>query len=104
MRRAAAAKTLSVREKRGGAGGGSLSPWTRIWVAVSGDGSVALIVRGRRRIVLAVLVLVRRSLVSGGVEREGRRRDLSGPDPDRSRGLAALLVPGLQLVGPGRHA
>src|SRR5262245_2843719 len=78
IRSAAVRKIFSVGENLGGSGGGSFRPLSRSSPEVSpreGRGSVALIGLGARvrRIVLAVLVLVRRGLEPRDVEGERER-------------------------------
>src|SRR6185436_10065023 len=109
MRSAAAAKILSVSEKRGGSGGGSLSPRTRRSPDVSpGDAgaSVALIfrvVRGRL-VVLSVLVLVGLRPEAGDVDGDRQRCIARRAHRDGNLHLGSLLVPGVDDVGPGRDA
>src|SRR5437016_3528280 len=94
MSSAAAANTFSVRENLGGSGGGSFRPRTGMFSEVLAAPSVALIVRSRRRIILAVLVLVRLRLVAGYVQTRGRARLEARPHGQRNlRRLRRLFVP-----------
>src|SRR5512134_1994381 len=111
MRRAAAKKILRESENRGGSGAGSFSPVPRGGrggVPVAGRGvafSVALIVRSRlRRIVLAVLVLVRERAERRRVDRDDEWGVSGGGHGERDARLVALLVPRLQRPVARRHA
>src|SRR5215472_1159526 len=108
IRSAAVRKILIVRENLGGSGGGSFNPRMGMFSLVAaGAGvigcSVALIVRRRRGIVLAVLVLVGLRRKTGHVQRDGHLDRGPGPDRNREGLLAGLLVPGLEGVGARGH-
>src|ERR1700730_17143156 len=105
MSSAAAANTLSVRENRGGSGGGSLPTRTGMFSEVLAALSVALIVRSRRRVIFAVLVFVRLRLVAGYVQTRGSARLQARPHGQRDLlRLRRLFVPEPQACRPDENS
>src|SRR6266852_1762971 len=102
MSSAAAANTFSLSENLGGSGGGSFRPRTGMFsVVLAAPASVALIVRSRRRVILAVLVLVGLRLVPGYVQTRGGARLEARPHGQRNlRRLCRLFVPDPQTGRP----
>src|SRR5512132_2158438 len=102
---AAAANTFSLSENLGGSGGGSFRPRTGMFSEVLAAPSVALIVRSRRCVIFAVLVLVRLRLVAGDVQTRGSARFQARPHGQRNlRRLCRLFVPEPQTGRPNGNS